>query len=71
MYPGATALFWAGCGGDQNPLPRRSVDLAKHYGKELADAVKRVLETPMNALGAGLAMTYTEVPLPEGSSRHG
>ena len=22
-HPGAIALFWAGCGGDQNPLPRR------------------------------------------------
>ncbi len=22
-YPGATALFVAGCGGDQNPIPRR------------------------------------------------
>ena len=28
-YPEATALFFAGCGADQNPLPRRSVDLAE------------------------------------------
>ncbi|HMF13988.1 MAG TPA: neutral/alkaline non-lysosomal ceramidase N-terminal domain-containing protein [Gemmataceae bacterium] len=63
MYPGATALFWAGCGGDQNPLPRRSVELAKVYGAELADAVKRVLGAPMSPLGPGFAATYTEVPL--------
>ena len=37
-HPGAVALFWAGCGGDQNPLPRRTVDLAEKYGKQLADA---------------------------------
>ena len=28
-YPGAHALFWAGCGGDQNPIPRRTVLLAE------------------------------------------
>jgi neutral ceramidase len=42
-HPGATALFWAGCGGDQNPLPRRSVELAEAYGRRLADAVDAVL----------------------------
>ena len=26
--PGVQAMFWAGCGGDQNPLPRRKVELA-------------------------------------------
>jgi hypothetical protein len=42
-HPGATALFWAGCGGDQNPLPRRSVELAEAYGRRLADSVDAVL----------------------------
>ena len=28
--PGVQAMFWAGCGGDQNPLPRRKVELARH-----------------------------------------
>ena len=37
-HPGAVALFWAGCGGDQNPLPRRSVALAEKYGTLLAEA---------------------------------
>jgi hypothetical protein len=27
-HPGATALFMIGCGGDQNPEPRRSLELA-------------------------------------------
>ena len=31
-HPGVTALYFLGCGGDQNPLPRRSVALMKKYG---------------------------------------
>src|SRR5205823_1026696 len=42
-HPGATALFWTGCGGDANPLPRSKLELCKKYGKELADAVDLVL----------------------------
>src|SRR5262249_25282670 len=64
LYPGATALFWAGCGAAQNRLPRRSVEVAKEYGSALAAAVKRVLDAPMQPVGEGLAMTYAEVPLP-------
>jgi len=62
--PGVTALFLAGCGGDQNPLPRRSVALAEHYGRELAHGVVEVLSAPMSPIGDKLAMTYTEIPLP-------
>ncbi len=35
-YPGATAMFVNTCGGDQNPLPRRSVELCQSYGHQLA-----------------------------------
>jgi hypothetical protein len=63
-HPGAVALFWAGCGADQNPLPRRTVELARGYGKQLADAVDAVLAKPTAAVGAGAAATYREVPLP-------
>ena len=34
-HPGAIALFWAGCGADQNPLPRRHRELAEKYGQAL------------------------------------
>ncbi|HTF29138.1 MAG TPA: hypothetical protein VK625_09860, partial [Flavitalea sp.] len=43
-YPGATALFFSGCSGDQNPQPRGTVELAAEHGKELADAVDAVLK---------------------------
>ena len=65
MYPGCTALFWAGCGGDQNPLPRRDVALAEHYGKRLALAVEAVLLTEeMEPVGAALQTHYQEIDLP-------
>jgi hypothetical protein len=65
-HPGAVALFWAGCGGDQNPLPRRSVAHAEEYGRRLADAVEAVLAAPMNPVRGNLAVSYAEIPLPFG-----
>jgi len=37
--PGVTAMFIAGCGGDQNPYPRRTLDLAQQHGRALHPAV--------------------------------
>lgn len=62
-HPGAVALFFAGCGADQNPLPRRTVELAEGYGRQLADAVDRTLHAPMKPLAGGLAASYAEIPL--------
>lgn len=62
-YPGVIALFFAGCGADQNPLPRRSDALAKQYGRELAAAVDCVLSGPMSALEPTLETAYAEVEL--------
>ncbi len=38
-FPGATALFLLLCGGDQNPNPRGTDDLARQHGAALADGV--------------------------------
>ena len=65
-HPGAVALFWAGCGADQNPLPRRTVELARAYGKQLADEVDRVLAAPMKPLTPTCRHAYVEVDLPLG-----
>jgi hypothetical protein len=65
-YPGAIALFWAGCGGDQNPLPRRTVAQAESYGRQLADSVEAVLHKPMTPIRGTLAEAYTEIDLPFG-----
>jgi neutral ceramidase len=63
-HPEATALFFQGAAGDQNPLPRRTVSLARQYGRELAAAVDRVLEEPMRPLSATLTTAYSEIQLP-------
>ena len=63
-HPGCVALFFAGCGADQNPIPRRTVELASHYGKQLAAAVDQViLTTEMKSANAALTCEYREVDL--------
>lgn len=63
QHPGTTALFFQGAAGDQNPLPRRTIPLARQYGRELAAAVERVLEEDMRPLPARLATAYSEIDL--------
>ncbi len=65
-YPGATALFFAGCGADQNPLPRRTVDLAVAYGEQLADAVEQVVRKPMKPLAPLVRATDARIDVPFG-----
>jgi len=62
-YPGVTAMFFAGFGSDQNPIPRRTIPLTKQYGRELAIAVERVLEEPMRTLSSSAHTTYREIEL--------
>jgi hypothetical protein len=61
--PGAQAMFVTGCGGDQNPIPRRSLELAQGYGKQLAEAVARVLAAPMRPIEGPLRPGYQEIDL--------
>jgi hypothetical protein len=63
-YPGAVAMFWAGCGADQNPLPRRTVAYAQEYGQKLADGVQTMLAKPMEKITGTLACDYREIALP-------
>jgi hypothetical protein len=44
VYPGATAMFAAGCGGDINPLPRWREGLGESCGGMLSAAVQDVLD---------------------------
>lgn len=43
-HRGMVALFMMGCGGDQNPYPRRTLDLAKQHGRALSNAVEVALK---------------------------
>jgi hypothetical protein len=62
-HPEAIAIFWAGCGGDQNPIPRRQRELAEKYGRQLAAAVAGVVQGPLTEVGGQLTTTYVEIPL--------
>jgi neutral ceramidase len=45
-HPGMTAMFMAGCGGDQNPYPRggpKTLDYCKQHGRALANGVEAAL----------------------------
>ena len=64
LQPGVNAMFWAGCGADQNPLPRRTVELARQYGARLAAAANEVINGTMAPIGGTLATHYDEVDLP-------
>ncbi|MFO0944660.1 MAG: neutral/alkaline non-lysosomal ceramidase N-terminal domain-containing protein [Planctomycetota bacterium] len=63
-HPGATAMFVNTCGGDQNPLPRRSVELCQRYGHMLAEAVEEVLARPLEPVTPGLRTAFAYVELP-------
>lgn len=64
-HPGVTALFWIGCAGDQNPLPRKTYKLLKHYGALAAAGVEEALKAPtMQRINPSLSMSYAEIDLP-------
>ena len=63
-HPGTIALYWAGCGADQNPLPRRTIDLLNQHGHEFADAVDSALRGPFTPIPATLKTAYEEIDLP-------
>lgn len=62
-HPGATALFVAGCGGDQNPYPRGTLELAKQHGRALANAVEAALLPRPRPVRGPLKAIWQEVTL--------
>jgi neutral ceramidase len=62
-HPGALAMFCAGCGADQNPLPRRTVELCEKYGQMLAAAVEEVLQRPMRPVAPRLRIGFETIDL--------
>jgi len=62
-FPDVMAMTWVGCGADQNPLPRREVELAKQYGAVIDQAVADAIERPMVPITGTLAAEYAEIPL--------
>ncbi|MEW6306540.1 MAG: neutral/alkaline non-lysosomal ceramidase N-terminal domain-containing protein [Verrucomicrobiota bacterium] len=62
-HPGAQAMFYMGCGADQNPLPRREVYQAERYGQMLAAAVEETLLQPMTPFSPRLKTAFELVTL--------
>ena len=67
-HPGAAALFIQGCGADANPAPRGTLELVERHGRELADAVDRVIGTgaeiagPLRAAFTTVTLEYAPAP---------
>lgn len=62
-HPGVIAMFVMGCGGDQNPYPRGTVDLARQHGKSLATAVEAGLLPQAKQIRGSLRVSQSEVDL--------
>jgi len=63
-HPGALAMFVNTCGGDQNPLPRRRVELCQKYGHMLAVAVEEVLKQELNPISSDVKSKFEILGLP-------
>ena len=63
-HPGATAMFVNTCGGDQNPLPRRTVELCEKYGHQLAVGVEEAFKQPLKPVSPGIRTAFEYVELP-------
>ncbi|MDP1560032.1 MAG: neutral/alkaline non-lysosomal ceramidase N-terminal domain-containing protein [Pirellulaceae bacterium] len=62
-FPECQAMFFAGCGGDQNPLPRRVLQLAQDYGRAMADSVQAAINQPVYPTQGPLGVAGEEIPL--------
>jgi len=62
-HPGTTAMFVIGCGGDQNPTPRRTMEWARQHGRALANGVEAALVSRPRPVGGPLRVALEEVTL--------
>lgn len=62
-HPGTIALFVQGAGGDQNPYPRRELEMAQDHGRALARAVDAAMQQAGTALTGELRTALQEAVL--------
>ena len=62
-HPGVVAMFMNGCSGDQNPYPRRTMELAQAHGRSLSTAVEAALTTKLKPLSGTIRPPTGEIPL--------
>ncbi|MDZ4290282.1 MAG: neutral/alkaline non-lysosomal ceramidase N-terminal domain-containing protein, partial [Prosthecobacter sp.] len=63
-HPGVVALIGIGCGADQNPHPRGTVELAVQHGEEIAAEVSRLLKAEHKPLRGKVACKVKIISLP-------
>lgn len=68
-YPEATAVFIQGAAGDQNPYPRRELELAIRHGETAATAVRAAIEArrqpirgPLSTLLVDQSIAFEDPP---------
>lgn len=62
-HPDVTALFVTGCGADQNPQPRRTLELAQQHGRALANGVEAALLGPSKPIEGALRVALADIEL--------
>lgn len=64
-YPGVQAMFVLGCGGDANPYPRGTAELAQQHGRALGEEVGRALGTELTPIRGPLwtGLGWADLPL--------
>lgn len=63
-FSNCQAMFFAGCGGDQNPLPRRELELAQNYGRAMADSVQAAVKERVFPLRGPIGVAQDDISLP-------
>jgi len=63
-HPGAIALIGIGCGADQNPHPRGTVELAVQHGEEIATEVSRLAAIERTPIRGALSCREKQITLP-------
>lgn len=64
QFPGVQAMFIAGCGGDSNPHPRGTMELAREHGTVLGQEVCRVAGAEMKTVRGPIRCQLELVELP-------
>jgi len=66
-FPGAIALTAIGCGADQNPNPRRTMELVKQYGEDLGAEAKRLVLGEMKPVNGPVKCNAKQIDLAFGT----
>jgi putative membrane-bound dehydrogenase-like protein len=63
-HPGVVALIALGCGADQNPNPRGTMELTVQHGEEVAAEVSRLLKSERKPIRGKLDCQAKDITLP-------